>query len=108
MLDATVGGGGHAGALLSTFPELSVIGLDQDAEAVAAARSALSPIWVERTVVQGRFDHVDAILDALGVGNLLVLCSTSVSAPSSSIRPNGVSATGSTRPWTCAWTALNS
>jgi 16S rRNA (cytosine1402-N4)-methyltransferase len=70
VLDATVGGGGHAGALLSTYPELSVIGLDQDAEAVAAARSALSSFGSRATVVQGRFDHVDAILDALGVGQL--------------------------------------
>ena len=41
VLDATVGGGGHALALLNAFPHLRVVGLDQDGEAVAAATSVL-------------------------------------------------------------------
>ncbi|MDQ3305375.1 MAG: 16S rRNA (cytosine(1402)-N(4))-methyltransferase, partial [Actinomycetota bacterium] len=30
VVDATVGGGGHAGALLEAHPHLSVVGLDRD------------------------------------------------------------------------------
>ena len=70
VLDATVGGGGHARALLSALPELRLIGLDQDADAVVAARAALSPYGARAEVVQGRFDHIDEILDRLGVGEL--------------------------------------
>jgi 16S rRNA (cytosine1402-N4)-methyltransferase len=70
VLDATVGGGGHARALLSTFPDLQLIGLDQDADAVAAAGDALSPFGARATVVRGRFDRIDEILDGLGVGEL--------------------------------------
>jgi 16S rRNA (cytosine1402-N4)-methyltransferase len=70
VLDATVGGGGHAGALLSAFPELRLIGLDQDADAVAAARDALSGYGGRATVVQERFDRAHEALDALGVGEI--------------------------------------
>ena len=41
-LDATVGGGGHARALLEAYPHLRVLGLDRDTDAVAAASSALA------------------------------------------------------------------
>ncbi|MGH9106022.1 MAG: 16S rRNA (cytosine(1402)-N(4))-methyltransferase, partial [Acidimicrobiales bacterium] len=41
VLDATAGGGGHARGLLRAAPQLRVVGLDRDGEAVAAARSAL-------------------------------------------------------------------
>jgi 16S rRNA (cytosine1402-N4)-methyltransferase len=42
LVDATVGGGGHAHALLSAHPHLRLIGLDQDVDALAAARQALA------------------------------------------------------------------
>ncbi len=41
FLDGTVGGGGHAAALLDRFPATRIIGLDRDPEAVAAARRRL-------------------------------------------------------------------
>ncbi|KGG13201.1 16S rRNA (cytosine(1402)-N(4))-methyltransferase RsmH [Prochlorococcus sp. MIT 0601] len=41
MLDATVGGGGHSSLVLKEFPSISVIGLDQDPEAIKAASQKL-------------------------------------------------------------------
>ncbi|HWB37999.1 MAG TPA: 16S rRNA (cytosine(1402)-N(4))-methyltransferase, partial [Rugosimonospora sp.] len=42
LVDGTVGGGGHAGALLEARRDTVVLGLDRDAEAVAAAGERLS------------------------------------------------------------------
>ena len=70
VLDATVGGGGHAQALLEAFPGLKVVGTDRDAEAVANARATLAGYGERATVVRGRFDHAGQILDALGIGGL--------------------------------------
>ena len=42
LVDGTVGGGGHAGALLGALRNKVVLGLDRDAEAVAAAGERLS------------------------------------------------------------------
>jgi len=67
VLDATVGGGGHALALLNAFPQLSVVGLDQDQEAVAAAKSVIEPFGARGVVVRARFDRLGTVLDDLGV-----------------------------------------
>ena len=70
VLDATLGGAGHAVALLEAAPHLTVVGLDQDPEAVAAAEAALAPYGERATVVRSRFDRLGEVLDALAVGAL--------------------------------------
>jgi 16S rRNA (cytosine1402-N4)-methyltransferase len=66
-VDATVGGAGHAVALLDAAPQLSLVGLDQDPDAVAAARRALARFGDRATVVHARFDRLGEVLDSSGV-----------------------------------------
>jgi 16S rRNA (cytosine1402-N4)-methyltransferase len=58
VLDATVGGAGHAVALLQAHAHLSVVGLDQDPAAVEAAGVALAPFGGRARVVRARFDRL--------------------------------------------------
>jgi 16S rRNA (cytosine1402-N4)-methyltransferase len=82
VVDATVGGGGHARALLSAHPHLSVLGLDQDPEAVAAATAALAPFGARAHVVHARFDRLEHVLQETGhAGASGVLFDLGVSSP---------------------------
>ena len=63
VIDATVGGGGHAAALLSSHPHLRVLGLDRDAAAVRAARERLRRFGDRAEVVRARFDEIAGLLD---------------------------------------------
>jgi 16S rRNA (cytosine1402-N4)-methyltransferase len=82
VLDATVGGGGHARAILDRYPALRLIGLDQDADAVAAARRALAPYGARAVVERARFDRLGEVLDRQGVAQLsAVLFDLGVSSP---------------------------
>src|ERR671914_364051 len=56
LVDGTVGGGGHALALLAARPDWSLLGLDRDEEAVAAARQALAPFASRVEVVHSGFE----------------------------------------------------
>jgi 16S rRNA (cytosine1402-N4)-methyltransferase len=70
VLDATVGGGGHARALLEAQPRLRVVGIDQDPSAVAGAQAALAEFGERARVERARFDRFVEILDRLGVDRL--------------------------------------
>lgn len=62
VVDATVGGGGHASALLAALPQIRLLGVDRDDEAVAAARTTLRG-WGERAVVvHGTFDRLTELV----------------------------------------------
>ncbi|HTW08022.1 MAG TPA: 16S rRNA (cytosine(1402)-N(4))-methyltransferase RsmH [Acidimicrobiales bacterium] len=82
VLDATVGAGGHARALLEAYPELRIVGLDQDPDAVAAATRALAGSPGRATVTKARFDELGEVLDSLGVPSLAgALFDLGVSSP---------------------------
>lgn len=85
VVDATVGGGGHAAALLESRADLRVLGIDRDPEARAAASARLAPFGARARVVAGAFsdlaevvaanadfvgpDHVVAVVMDLGVSS---------------------------------------
>jgi 16S rRNA (cytosine1402-N4)-methyltransferase len=62
IVDGTVGGGGHAGAILSARPDLRLLGIDRDPAAVAAAGAALAPFGARVRIVQGGFEGVADIV----------------------------------------------
>jgi 16S rRNA (cytosine1402-N4)-methyltransferase len=66
VVDATVGGAGHAAALLDAHPHLSLVGLDQDPDAVAAARARLVRFGDRAVVRRARFDRLAETLHDLG------------------------------------------
>jgi 16S rRNA (cytosine1402-N4)-methyltransferase len=65
FLDGTLGGGGHAEALLDAGAR--VIGLDQDPAALQAARDRLGPRGERFVAEQANFRDARGILDRLGV-----------------------------------------
>lgn len=83
VVDATVGGGGHAAAILATHPHLRVLGLDRDPDAVEAARVTLAPFGARAQVRQARFDAVDDALSGAGLAPPVsgVLFDLGVSSP---------------------------
>ena len=69
-VDGTLGGGGHTAALLQVLaPEALVVGIDQDAEALAAAVSRLVAEQQEGRfrALQGNFADLEALLAAAGI-----------------------------------------
>jgi 16S rRNA (cytosine1402-N4)-methyltransferase len=82
VLDGTVGGAGHAAALLGAHSHLRLIGLDRDPDAVEAATAALVPFGSRATVVRARFDTFADVLDDLGIATLSgALLDLGVSSP---------------------------
>lgn len=69
VIDATLGGAGHAKAILEHFPERQLIGLDQDEAAVSASRERLSAFGDRVSIHHARFDAIARIAHAAGVAD---------------------------------------
>jgi 16S rRNA (cytosine1402-N4)-methyltransferase len=70
LVDATVGGGGHAAAVLEAFPDWRVLGLDRDAEAIAAAGARLLAFGARATLLQRRFGELAEVCAAVPGGRV--------------------------------------
>lgn len=67
VIDATVGMGGHASELLTRFPDLHLIGLDRDRDALAISRERLAPFGDRITLVHTVYDRIRDVLDRLDI-----------------------------------------
>lgn len=67
IVDATAGGGGHARLVLESRPDVELLGIDRDADAVAAARAALEPFGARARIVPGGFEDLGEITAAHGI-----------------------------------------
>jgi len=94
VVDATLGGAGHSVAVLDAHPALSVLGIDQDPTALAAARSRLARFGPRARTVRARFDRIrGAVLDELGADAVVsgVLFDLGVSSPQLDVADRGFS-----------------
>ena len=69
-VDATVGAGGHARAILERLTKGRLIGLDKDPAAVETARLALSAYTERLTLVQQDFSELRSLLNRLGLSGV--------------------------------------
>ncbi|MDR1619945.1 MAG: 16S rRNA (cytosine(1402)-N(4))-methyltransferase RsmH [Clostridiales bacterium] len=76
FVDGTLGGGGHAKALLDAMPQSGrLIGIDRDADAIAAAGGRLVSYGERFTAIHGNFFDMTALLAAhhiFGVDGILL------------------------------------
>jgi 16S rRNA (cytosine1402-N4)-methyltransferase len=83
LVDATLGGGGHSRALLGAHPHLSLIGIDQDEDALAASASLVEEFPGRVTLIRSRFDRIATVVaEEAGVRPVFgVLFDLGVSSP---------------------------
>jgi 16S rRNA (cytosine1402-N4)-methyltransferase len=100
VIDATVGGGGHAAALLAAHPDMTILGIDRDPLAVEAAIEALAPFGRRAVIRRSRFDALAQVAgevhDRVGVpadqrGLSGVLFDLGVSSPQLDVAGRGFS-----------------
>ncbi|MHA1461407.1 MAG: 16S rRNA (cytosine(1402)-N(4))-methyltransferase RsmH [Promethearchaeota archaeon] len=67
-IDCTLGGGGHSKAILEKiYPQGSLVGIDQDKEAIETAKEELKSYINEVKLVKGNFENLEEILSDLRV-----------------------------------------
>ncbi len=67
-LDATVGGGGHSRLILAADPSVTLVAIDQDRDALAAAQTRLAEFGERVTFWQGNFrDYQPGVLRFNGI-----------------------------------------
>ncbi|PZS19465.1 MAG: 16S rRNA (cytosine(1402)-N(4))-methyltransferase [Pseudonocardiales bacterium] len=67
VVDATVGLGGHAEALLAAHPQLTLVGLDRDRVALARSGERLARFAGRTHLVHAVYDQMPEVLERLGM-----------------------------------------
>jgi 16S rRNA (cytosine1402-N4)-methyltransferase len=67
LVDGTLGLGGHAAALLAAHPELTLVGLDRDRQALSLAAARLAEHADRTHLVHAVYDELPDVLDELGM-----------------------------------------
>ncbi|MGB5756429.1 MAG: 16S rRNA (cytosine(1402)-N(4))-methyltransferase RsmH [Acidimicrobiales bacterium] len=89
FLDATVGGGGHAEAVLSANDGLELLGVDRDPHALAAASLRLDRFADRVTLHRGRFDRLHEVAGTEALSGFLF--DLGVSSPQLDLAERGFS-----------------
>ena len=66
FVDATLGLGGHSFELLSKFPNLTLIGIDRDQDAISKASARLSQFGNRVHIVHSVFNRFDEVVKSFG------------------------------------------
>jgi 16S rRNA (cytosine1402-N4)-methyltransferase len=81
-VDATLGMGGHAEAMLAAHPRLRLVGLDRDTMALDRSRRRLAPFGDRATLVHAVYDELPEVLADLAIAEVeSVLFDLGVSSP---------------------------
>jgi 16S rRNA (cytosine1402-N4)-methyltransferase len=81
VVDATVGGGGHAASLLEASSHLRVVGLDRDPSALEAASQRLSQFGDRITLIRSPFSALESVIEEVGAPLSGALFDLGVSSP---------------------------
>ncbi len=95
IVDATFGLGGHAVAILNAYPNLQILGLDQDADAIVNAEKLIaqdSSLKGRLTLRHVRFDALDEVLEEMSLKQISgALFDLGVSSPQLDVADRGFS-----------------
>ena len=69
-VDGTAGGGGHSAEIASCLDSGTLIAIDQDEAAIAAASARLAPFGARARVVRSNFSNLVAVLDEQGIDKI--------------------------------------
>jgi 16S rRNA (cytosine1402-N4)-methyltransferase len=69
LVDATLGMAGHAEAFLERFPELVLVGIDRDPDALAIAGERLAAFSDRIHLVHAVYDELASVLEGLGIAS---------------------------------------
>ena len=70
-VDGTLGGGGHASEVCRRLGDRGrFIGIDQDADAIAAASERLKEFGDKVTIVRSNYENIDEVLKELGISQV--------------------------------------
>jgi 16S rRNA (cytosine1402-N4)-methyltransferase len=70
LVDATLGLGGHAAALLAAHPRLHVVGIDRDPRALALSADRLAAYRSRLTLARAVYDALPAVLASAGLDRI--------------------------------------